>query len=164
MTTEQPIDSAPEATEMEPQPTEQATDENQQQDANQRSPQHEALLKDLVKERKTRQTLQSQIAELQSQQAETAKQAEALTTLQAKYDRLEAFLTAMGGEVSEILDSRKFSTALFDSETKIDDLVAEWRKAHPSTAAKALGASSASTEDDKPSMNDMLRAAIQKAR
>lgn len=164
MTTEQPIDSAPETTETESQPTEQAADENQQQDDTQRSPQHEALLKDLVKERKSRQALQAKLAELESSQSDLAKQAEALTALQTKYDRLEAFLTAMGGEVSELLDSRKFSASLFDSDTKIEDLVAEWRKAHPSTATKALGAGSASAEDDKPSMNDLLRAAIQKAR
>lgn len=164
MTTEQPIESATEATEMESQPTEQATNENQQRDDNQRSPQHEALLKDLVKERKSRQALQAKIAELESSQSDLAKQAEALTALQTKYDRLEAFFTAMGGEVSELLDSRKFSTALFDSDAKIDDLVTEWRKAHPSTATKALGAQTASTGDGKPSINEMLRAAIQKAR
>jgi len=164
MTTEQPIDSAPETTETEPQETEQATDGNQQQDDNQRSPQHEALLKDLVKERKSRQALQAKLAELESSQSDLAKQAEALTALQTKYDRLEAFLTAMGGEVSELLDSRKFSAALFESDTKIESLVEDWRKAHPSTVAKALGAGTAGTEDNKPSMNDMLRAAIQKAR
>lgn len=164
MTTEQPIDSATEATEMEPQETEQATDGNQQQDDNQRSPQHEALLKDLVKERKSRQALQAKLAELERSQSDLAKQAEALTALQTKYDRLEAFLAAMGGEVSELLDSRKFSTALFDSDTKIESLVEDWRKAHPSTATKALGAQTASTGDDKPSISEMLRAAIQKAR
>lgn len=164
MTTEQPIDSATEVTETEPQETEQATDENQQHDDTQRSPQHEALLKDLVKERKSRQAFQAKLAELKSSQSDLAKQAEALTALQTKYDRLEAFLTAMGGEASEILDSRKFSTALFNSDAKIESLVEDWRKAHPSTAVKALGAGTASTEDDKPSMNDMLRAAIQKAR
>jgi hypothetical protein len=164
MTTEQPIDSATEATETEPQETEQATDENQQHDDNQRSPQHEALLKDLVKERKSRQALRAKLAELESSQSDIAKQAEALTALQTKYDRLEAFLAAMGGEVSELLDSRKFSAALFDSDTKIESLVEDWRKAHPSAAIKALRAGTARTEDDKPSMNDMLRAAIQKAR
>lgn len=164
MTTEQPIDSAPEATEMESQETEQATDENQQQDDNQRSPQHEALLKDLVKERKSRQALQAKLAELESNQSEAAKQAEAFAALQVKYDRLEAFLTAMGGEVSELLDSRKFSAALFDPETKIESLVEDWRKAHPTVATKALSASSSNGEKDEPSMNDLLRAAIQKAR
>ena len=164
MTTEQPMDSATEATKTEPQETEQATDGNQQQDYNQRSPQHEALLKDLVKERKSRQALQSKIAELESSQSDLTKQAEALTTLQTKYDRLEAFLTAMGGEVSELLDSRKFSAALFDSDTKIESLVEDWRKDHPSAAVKALGAGTASTEDAKPSISEMLRAAIQKAR
>ena len=164
MTTEQPIDSATETTETESQPTEQATDENQQQDDTQRSPQHEALLKDLVKERKSRKALQAKLAELESNQSDLTKQAEALTALQTKYDRLEAFLTAMGGEISELLDSRKFSTALFDSDTKIESLVADWRKAHPTIATRALSASSSSGDKDEPSMNDLLRAAIQKAR
>ena len=99
------------------------------------------------------------VADLESQVAELTPAKEQLTVVQAKYDRLEAFLTSLGGPVSKALDSRSFSTALFESDTDIKDLVAQWHKDNPSATSAALSSGSGTTVSAAADMNAMLRAA-----
>lgn len=99
------------------------------------------------------------VAELETELASRPTQ-EALDTLQARYDRLEAFLQAAGGDISKALDSRSFTRDLFESDKDIATLVKDWNKAHPSTTSTALGAAAAQQQGSKPSQNDLLRAAI----
>lgn len=99
------------------------------------------------------------VADLESQVAELTPAKEQLTVVQAKYDRLEAFLTSLGGPVSKALDSRSFSTALFESDTDIKDLVAQWHKDNPSATSAALSSGSGTTASAAADMSALLRAA-----
>jgi hypothetical protein len=85
---------------------------------------------------------------------------EAIDTLQTRYDRLEAFLIAAGGDLSTALDSRTFTRELFETDTDIAQIVKDWHKAHPSATSKALGSGGAEPADKKPDMNELLRAAF----
>lgn len=124
------------------------------------SPKEEQLLADLVKERGRRQALSTQVEQLEAA-AKAAQSSEGeFTALQSKYNRLESFLTSVGGPLSKALDSRSFTKALFESDEDITDLVAKWHKDNPSATSSALNSGSGST---KPSsgMNDLLRKAAQ---
>lgn len=82
-----------------------------------------------------------------------------LTALQTQYSRLESFLSAVGGPLSKALDSKSFTTKLFESDTEIDTLVKEWYAANPSATSTALGSSAAAPAQKGPSINELLRAA-----
>lgn len=99
------------------------------------------------------------VAELETELASRPTQ-EALDTLQSRYDRLEAFLQAAGGDISKALDSRSFTRDLFESDKDIADLVKDWNKKHPSTTSTALSAAAAQQQGSKPSQNELLRAAL----
>ncbi|AUX83155.1 scaffolding protein [Microbacterium phage Redfield] len=92
--------------------------------------------------------------------------AEALATLQTRYDRLEAFLIAAGGPISKALDSRTFTKALFESEkVDIDELVKQWHKDNPSATAAALGGGGPEGQGKpKHDPNDLIRAAFKGSR
>lgn len=117
-----------------------------------------ALLSDLHKVRSERKSLRSQVEELQAQVSDKEQITEMRDTLQARYDRLESFLLAFGGDISAALDSRSFTKDLFESDKDVAELVDQWHKAHPSHTSSALGANS-SGGNDLPSLNDLLRAA-----
>lgn len=121
----------------------------------------EALLADLHKERESRKALRAQVDALNAELT-TAKEAPTqLAAVQRKYDRLEAFLLGVGGPLRQMLDSRTFSTALFETDTDIKDLVAQWNKENPSATSAALGGASADPGGSKPDINALLRAAAQ---
>lgn len=101
------------------------------------------------------QTTQEQAAaELKTAKDELAK----LAPVQARYTRLEEFLTAVGGPISKALDSRSFTTALFESDESVTDLVAKWHKDNPSATSAALN-SGAGSGKTNAGMNDLLRRA-----
>lgn len=101
---------------------------------------------------------QTKVTELETKLTELTAKAESADAIQAKYDRLEAFLTSLGGPVSKALDSRSFSQALFESDKDINDLVAQWHRDNPSATSSALN-SGAGSEMSTKDMNALLRSA-----
>lgn len=98
------------------------------------------------------------VTELEAQVAELTAKVGTVDAVQAKYDRLEAFLTGLGGPIGKALDSKSFSTALFETDADIKDLVTQWHKDNPSATSSALnsGAGKNTTQTD---MSTLLRAA-----
>lgn len=89
--------------------------------------------------------------------------AEALATLQTRYDRLEAFLQGAGGDLGSALDSRTFTRQLFETDDKIEDIVKAWNKAHPSATSQALASAAAAPGGNgKVDPNALIRAAMPK--
>lgn len=82
---------------------------------------------------------------------------EAMTALQTKYERLEAFAQATG--LGKALDSRTFTRDLFETDKPIKDIVKEFNKENPSATSTALGSGSAAPAGDKADMNTLLRKA-----
>lgn len=103
-------------------------------------------------------THQTKVQELETQVTELTAKATQAESVQAKYDRLEAFLTSLGGPISKALDSKSFSTALFETDTDIKELVAQWHKDNPSATSTALRSSAGDSESTKD-MNALLRSA-----
>lgn len=99
-------------------------------------------------------------ADLATATAELTSVKAELTSTQAKYGRLESFLTSLGGPIGKALDSKTFSTALFESDTDITELVTKWHKDNPSATSAALGAGAGATGSSKD-MNKLLRTAAQ---
>ena len=126
---------------------------------NQKDPAKQALLADLHKERDSRKALQAQVEKLTADLDTATKATDQLTAVQRKYDRLEEFLSKMGGPLGKALDSKSFTAKLFDSDDDIEDLVKSWHKDNPSATTVALSSEGAAT-DKKPSMNDLLRSAV----
>lgn len=116
-----------------------------------------AAQKDEIKLLKEAGTTSDDLAgKLATAQAEADK----LAPLQARYDRLEAFLTAVGGPLAQALDSKRFTTALFESDTDIKDLVDDWNKSNPTATSAALRGGNGNHKGDSGSnINDILRAA-----
>jgi len=100
----------------------------------------------------------SKLTELEAE-IEKRPSAEALETLQTRYDRLEGFLNALDGPISRILDSRTYSKRLLETDESIEDIVKDWHKANPSTTSQALGSKGAGPTKSSPTMNEILRAA-----
>ena len=82
---------------------------------------------------------------------------EALDTLQTRYDRLEAFATAVG--LGKALDSRTFTRDLFESDKDVADLVKDWNKEHPTATSTALGGTTTTSAEGKQDPNKLIRAA-----
>lgn len=101
---------------------------------------------------------QPKIAELETKVQELTAKAESTDAVQAKYDRLESFLTKVGGPLSKALDSRSFTAALFESDEDVDDIVTKWHKDNPSATSSALQSGAGSTQASK-GMSELLRAA-----
>lgn len=120
----------------------------------------EALLADLHKERDRRKTLQAQVEQLTAKASSLNAQSEELAAVQRKYDRLEQFLLGVGGPLSKALDSKTFSTKLFETDDPIEDIVTAWQAANPSTASKALSSSAAPADSKKSDIGDLLRQAL----
>lgn len=142
----------------EQQDNESASSDTTQQDGK-KDPAKAALLADLHKERKDRQTAQARVAELEGKESELTSTKETLEAVQAKYDRLEGFLQAAGGPLGRALDSRSFTRDLFETDKDIADIVTEWNKNNPSATSAALGSTAAAPDGKKPSMNELLRTA-----
>lgn len=118
----------------------------------------EALLADLHTERDKRRSLQSQVDSLTTELTEAKAGTEQHQAIQAKYSRLEQFLVAVGGPLSKALDSKSFTHQLFETDTDIKELVADWHKANPTATSGALGGSAAGSQGSVD-LNSLLRAA-----
>lgn len=101
-----------------------------------------------------------QVPELKQKLTAAESNAAKLEPLQKQYSRLEAFLTALGGPVAQILDSRTFSSRLFESEDKIEDIIKDFNRANPSATSAALSSTSTPQGKAKINPNDLLRAAV----
>lgn len=139
---------------------EQESSQNQSQDKT--DPGKASLLADLHKERSERKTAQGRITELEQQVSELQPTKDTLDAVQTRYDRLESFLSAVGGPLSRALDSRSFTHDLFESDKDIDQLVQDWHRNNPSATSAALGSGPSETSGGKPGINDLLRAAAPK--
>lgn len=117
----------------------------------------QALLADLHKERSKRQSLKAEVEKLTADVASHKEVKSELESYKARYDRLEQFLLAAGGNVSKALDSRSFTKDLFESDKDIADLVETWNKSNPSAISGALSGSG--QDENQPTLNDLLRAA-----
>lgn len=141
-----------------------ATEVTQQQDTAPQEvqlPDDHPLVKTLATQKEELKQLRpagAKVTELEAKVTELTTKAEAADTLQAKYDRLESFLTSLGGPISKALDSKSFSTALFETDTDIKDLVAQWHRDNPSATSAALKSSAGDSESTKD-MNALLRSA-----
>lgn len=133
-----------------------------QQEQGQKDPAKAALLADLHKERKDRQSAQSRVTELEAQVKELEPVKETLDAVQRKYDRLESFLTRAGGPLGKALDSRSFSQRLFETDDPIEDLVKDWFQQNPTQTSQALGARGDGATGGKVDINTLLRAAANK--
>lgn len=101
----------------------------------------------------------SKTTELENKISGLQEKADAAEGIQNRLDRLEEFLTAVGGPMSRALDSRSFTQALFESDKDIKDIVSDWNKDNPSATSQALG-SSGTASKSKTDFNDLLRAAV----
>lgn len=124
-------------------------------------PAKQALLADLNKERKDLKASRARVTELEAEVATLSPKAETVDALQAKYDRLEGFLQAVGGELGKALDSRTFTRALFETDQDISEIVKDWRKSHPTATSAALGSGAAEPSSKAPDMNALIRGAAQ---
>lgn len=142
--------------------------EQQQASTPEKLPDDHPLVKTLAANKDKIASLTTELAEARAQAAKATKletdltarpTAEALTTLQNRYDRLEQFAQAVG--IGKALDSRTFTKDLFESDKDIKTLVKEWNAANPSATATALGAGPATAANGtKGDMNTLLRAAM----
>lgn len=119
----------------------------------------QALQRDLSQERKDHKASKARVTELEAEVADLKPKAETGEAWQAKYDRLEGFLQALGGPLSKALDSRSFSHKLFETDDDIEDLVKAWKRDNPTATAAALASSSAEPGKGKLDPNALLRAA-----
>ena len=117
-------------------------------------------LADLNKERKDSQTAKAAFTELTTEVEKLRPVQATLDAVQARYDRLEEFLQAVGGPMGKALDSKTFTTALFETTDNITDIVKKWNVANPTATSTALGSGAAAPADKAPDINALLRAAI----
>lgn len=132
-------------------------------------PDSHPLVKTLAAQKDKISSQATALAEAQAQSAKATKleqelaarpSAEAMETLQTRYDRLEAFLVAAGGPLGRALDSRTFSKDLFETDKDIAQLVKDFHKANPSATAAALASTAAGeTSSSKQDPNKLLRIA-----
>ena len=125
-----------------------------------KDPAKQALLADLNKERKDLKAARTELAALKTEADSLRPKAETVDAIQAKYDRLEGFLQAVGGPLGKALDSRTFTQALFETDKDIAELVKDWNKANPTATSSALGSAAAAPADGKKDVNALLRAAL----
>ena len=141
-------------------------DEQQQPDEEPKTGQPDqakaSLLKDLAGERSKRKALQARVDKLTAEATSSAELQTTNDALQRRVDRLEAVVLASDGvNLSKALDSRSFTTGLFETDTPVDKLLADWRKANPSAINQALGRQDDNPPaDPKPSPGELIRAAI----
>lgn len=135
-------------------------------------PDDHPLVKQLKDDKAKLASVRQELAESQAQSVKATKleeelnarpTQEALDTLQTRYDRLEAFLTAAGGPIGKALDSRTFTRDLFESDTDITALVKDWHKVNPTATSQALSSAAGGESSDKKSPNELLRIAAGKA-
>lgn len=136
------------------------TDDKAVKTEDRKDPAKQALLADLNKERKDLKATRTERDTLKTEVESLRPMKETLDAVQGKYDRLEEFLQAVGGPLGKALDSKAFTTRLFGTEDKIEDIVKKWNTDNPSATSTALGAGAAAPASKAPDMNDLLRSAI----
>lgn len=118
-----------------------------------------SVLADLVKERKKRQELQQQVDKLSTDLAEALKAKDSLDKLSKRHTRLEALLSADGSQFANLMDSKKFTSKLYDTEDDVAGILKDWLKTQPTTAVgAALQANSANPQGSNSKLGDLLRA------
>lgn len=132
-------------------------------------PDDHPLVKSLAAQKATLASQKAEIAELRTKSLQVTKledelkarpSSEALETLQTRYDRLEGFLQAVGGPLSKALDSRTFTRDLFETDTKISDIIAKFERDNPSATSVALGkGSQTGSGTGKIDPNELIRIA-----
>jgi hypothetical protein len=133
-----------------------------------RLPDDHPLVKSLASQKtelSTLRPLKGKVTELEAKIADLepkAQQAEGLATLQTRYDRLESFLTSVGGPLSKALDSRSFTKDLFESDKDVAKIVEAFLRANPSATAAALGGAGHAGGTGKHNPNDLIRAAARR--
>lgn len=157
-----PTSETPSTTEQQPAPEAKADEGKDSEGKKDKDPAKTALLADLRTERDKRQALATENETLKSQLAELTTAKDRAESVQAKYDRLEAFLLAAGGPLSRALDSRSFTQSLFESDADVAELVKKWHRDNPSQTSQALGGSGSAAEG-KRDPNELLRIAAGKA-
>ena len=132
-----------------------------QQDSEQRLPDSHPLVKAYEAQKaEIRALRQSGNADkLNATTAELTTTKETLDGVQKRYDRLEEFLSKVGGPLGKALDSKSFTTKLFETNDDIGELVKLWLQDNPSKTTVALSSDSTYSGDKKPSMNDLFRSA-----
>lgn len=101
----------------------------------------------------------AQSADLDTELQSTKDQLAQATAGQARLERLEEFLTALGGPLSRALDSKSFTRDLFESDTDVKELVDKWNQDNPTATSAALRGGSGTRTGGGISINDALRAA-----
>jgi hypothetical protein len=133
-----------------------------------RLPDDHPLVKSLASQKTelgTLRPLKGKVTELEAKIADLepkAQQAEGLATLQTRYDRLESFLTSVGGPLSKALDSKSFTKDLFDSDKDVAKIVESFLRANPSATTTALGGAGHAGGAGKHNPNDLIRAAARR--
>lgn len=117
-----------------------------------------SVLADLVKERKRRQELQQQVDKLSTDLAEALKDKDKLDTLSKRHTRLEALLTAEGSQFAELLDSKKFSTKLYETDDDVATILKDWLKTKPKTAIDTALQANSNSPTTGAKLGDILRA------
>lgn len=125
-----------------------------------KDPAKAALLADLHKARTDSKAYRARVTELETQLAELAPVKETLDAVQTRANRLEAVLQAVGGDLGRAMDSKSFTTALFETDRDVTEILREWYAANPTATSVALGAGPAAPANTKPDMNDLLRKAL----
>jgi len=125
-----------------------------------KDPAKAALLADLHSARTARKTAQDKVTALEATVAELSPVKETLDAVQRRSDRLEEFISTAGGPLGKALDSKSFTTALFDTDEDITEIVKKWNASNPSATSTALGSSSAAPAGKAPDMNALLRSAL----
>ncbi|QKN87708.1 scaffolding protein [Microbacterium phage Ixel] len=171
-TTNDGTEEISEAQDQQQESAEETSDQDQQQDQSQeqkpapkpddkKDPAKQALLADLAKERKSLKTANARVTELEAQVNDLTPKAETAEALQTRLERLEGFLSSLGGPLARALDSRSFSHKLFETDDDIDEIVKAWKRDNPTATSAALGASPAEPKS-KIDPNALLRAAAGK--
>jgi len=141
------------------QPTDDKGDDKGKDNPSKPDPKHQSLLADLNKSRNETRAAKGRITTLEAEVADLRPKAEMTDAVQARYDRLEAFVQAAGGTLGKALDSRSFTKALFESDEDVADIVKRWSQANPTATHTALSSTAAGTQAGRPSLNDVIRAA-----
>ena len=137
-----------------------AEDAEGTEDKSEQDPSKKALLDDLYRERNSRKALQAQVDKLKSELSQASSAIEQRDAVQRRYDRLEEFLSKVGGPLGKALDSKSFTTKLFETDDDIGELVKTWFQDNPTKTNVALSSDNVSPGGKKPSMNDLLRSAM----
>lgn len=169
-------ETPPESTGQQPQTTPETGGNGQQQQTTTSSTPEEParlsddhpLVKTLGKQKTDIVSLKQEITELRGKTSKVSQledelkerpTKEAVETLQTRYDRLEAFVQAAGGNIGKALDSRTFTRDLFETDKDVASLAKDFLKANPTATSTALASGGAAPSGGKQDPNQLLRAA-----